>query len=84
MSPDPHPLQGRVHIRFPEPDRPADFEIGDQAGHAPAVEVAFAHLQVRARFFFGHQGFRVFGARRISWRVHAGAGHVNATGGDKW
>jgi hypothetical protein len=34
--------------------------------------------------FFGHEGGVAFGARRISWRVHAGVGHVNSGRGDKW
>ena len=82
-SSHPHSLQRGVHLGFPEPDGPADFEIRDQSGHAPAVEVAFADLEVDARLFFGHQGGGGFGARAISWRVHAGVGRVNhcLTGG---
>jgi len=49
----PHPFQGGVHLGFSESHRPADFEIGDQSGHAPAVEVAFAHAEVGAGVFFG-------------------------------
>jgi hypothetical protein len=32
VSSHPHPLQRRVQFRFPKPDGPADFEVGDQAG----------------------------------------------------
>ena len=87
--PHPHPFQGGVQIGSPESNRPPDFEVRDQSSHAPAVEVAFADVEVDARFFFGHQGGGVFGARAIRWRVHAGVGHVNhcltervATNGD--
>ena len=52
-SPHPHPFQRRVQIGFPESNRPADFEVWDQAGHAPAVEVAFAQLGGRL-LFRGH------------------------------
>ncbi len=51
--PDPHPFQGGVQIGSPESNRPPDFEVRDQAGHTPAVEVAFADLEVGAGFFFG-------------------------------
>ena len=52
-GPHPHPLQRRVHLRSPESDGPADLEIRNQSGHAPAVEVAFAHAEVGAGVFFG-------------------------------
>ena len=89
-SPHPHPFQGRVQFGFPESHRPADLEIGDQTGHAPAIEVAFADPEVGAGVFFGEErGGGLFGARRIGWRVHAGVGRVNhfltewvATNGD--
>ena len=42
----PHPLQRRVYLGFPEPHGAADLEVRDQSGHAPAVEVAYAHHQV--------------------------------------
>ena len=48
-----HAFQCCVQLGFPEPHRPADFEIGDQSGHAPAVEVAFTHAKVGASVFFG-------------------------------
>ena len=44
--PDPHPFQGGVQIGSPESNRPPDFEVRDQAGHTPAVEVAFADVEV--------------------------------------
>ena len=52
-SPDPHPFQGGVQFGFPESHRPADLVIGDQSGHAPAIEVAFADPEVGAGVFFG-------------------------------
>lgn len=73
-SPHPHPLQGRVYVGFPEPHGPTDLEIRNQPGHAPAVEVALADAEVGADLFLGQEGGGLFGARRISWRVHAGAG----------
>ena len=42
VSPPPQSFWSGVHLGFPESHRPADFEIGDESGHAPAVEVAFA------------------------------------------
>jgi len=84
-GPHPHPLQRRVQLGSPESHRPADFEIRNQSGHAPAVEVAFAHAEVGAGVFFGEEWVGgLFGARRISWLVHAGVGRVNLTDGDKW
>jgi len=91
MSPHPHPFQRRVKLGFPESHCPADFVIGDQTGHAPAIEVAFADPEVGTGVFFGEQrGGGMFGARRIGWLVHAGVGHVNhcltervVTNGDK-
>jgi len=53
MLPDPHPLQGGVQLGFPEPNGPADFVIRDQSGHAPAVKVALADLEVGAGVLFG-------------------------------
>ena len=74
-STDPHPLQSGVHLGFPESDGPSDFEVWEQAGHAPAEEVAFGDLEVGADLFFGEKRIRgVFVARAISWRVHADAG----------
>lgn len=84
MSPHSHPLQRRIHIGFPEPHGAADFEIGDQPGHAPAEEVAFADVEVGADLFLSQQGGGLFGAQRISWRIHADDGHVNLGRGDKW
>ncbi len=52
-SPHPHPFQRGVQLGFPESHRPADLEIGNQAGHAPAIEVAFADPEVGAGVFFG-------------------------------
>ena len=90
VSPHPHPFQCGVQLGFPEPHCPADFEVGDQSGHAPAIEVAFADPEVGAGVFFGEErGGGLFGARRIGWRVHACVGRVNhfltewvATNGD--
>ena len=53
VSPHPHPVQRRVHLGSPEAHRPADFEIRNQAGHSPAVEVAFAHSEEGAGVLFG-------------------------------
>ena len=47
------PVQGGVQIRFPESHRPADLVTGDQSGHAPAVEVAFAHGEEGTGVLFG-------------------------------
>jgi len=33
----PHPFQGGVHLGFPESHRPANLEIGDEAGHTRRV-----------------------------------------------
>ena len=52
-STHPHPFQCSVQLGFPEPDRPADFVIGDESGHALAIEVAFADPEVGAGVFFG-------------------------------
>ena len=52
-GPHPHPFQRRVQLRSPEPHGTADFEIRNQSGHAPAVEVALAHAEVGAGVFFG-------------------------------
>ena len=45
-SPHPHPFQCSVQLGFSESHRPTDFVIGDEAGHAPAIEVAFADPEV--------------------------------------
>ena len=75
MSPHPHPFQCGVQFGFPESNRSADFVIGNQSGYAPTIEVAFADPEVGAGVFFGEEwGGGLFGARRISWRVHAGVG----------
>ena len=89
--PHPHLLQGGVQLGFSESHGAADLVVRDQPGHAPAIEVAFAHAEVGAGVFFGEErGGDLFGARRIGWRVHAGVGRVNhcltgrvATNGDK-
>jgi hypothetical protein len=49
---DPHPLYGCHHIRHPEPDRLAQLEIRDPAGHAPRVELAAADFQAAGEFLF--------------------------------
>jgi hypothetical protein len=58
---DPHPLNRRCHIRNPESDGLAHFEVGDETGHAPVVELATADFQMMGEFLFGHQVD--FGAR---------------------
>jgi len=53
-SPPPHP--------HPEPDGLAHFEVGDETGHAPVVELAAADFEMSGEFLFGDQV--EFGARR--------------------
>jgi len=76
----------------PQPPRKSDGKGTPQGGVISPLlanvylhwfDVMF-HLEVEACLFFGHQGGGAFGARRISWRFHAGVGHVNLTDGDKW
>ncbi len=85
----PHPLNRRRHIRHSEPDGLAHFEVGDEAGHAPVVELAAADFEMAGKFLFGDQV--EFGARRGWVRVHARCCRVNSTrtdlssrSGDKW
>lgn len=51
--PHPHTLNRRRHIRHSEPDGLAHFEVGDQAAHAPVVELAAADFQMGGEFLFG-------------------------------
>ncbi len=45
-SPHPHPFNRRRHIRHPEPDGLAHFEVGDEAAHTPVVELAAADFEM--------------------------------------
>ena len=77
-STHPHPFQCGVQLGFPESHGAADLEVRDESRHAPTIEVAFAHAEIGAGVFFGEErGGGLFGARRISLRIHAGVGHVN-------
>ena len=53
-SPDPHPIQSRIHLRFPEPHGAANFEVGHQSCHSPAEEISLAYVEVNTGLFFGH------------------------------
>ena len=69
--------------------QPIEFEcsvenlnLPTQPRHPPAVEIAFAHAEVGAGFLFGEELlFEIFGARRISCRVHADVGMATERGG---
>lgn len=57
-----------------------EFEFPHPA--PPAVEIAFAHAEVGAGFLFGEELlFEIFGARRISCRIHADVGMSTERGG---
>ncbi len=76
--PNPHTLNRRSHIRHPEPDGLAHFEVGDQPAHAPVIELAAADFQMAGKSLFGDQV--EFGARRRWVRVHARCCRVNVGG----
>lgn len=67
--PNPHPLQRPRHIGHLEADGFAEFEVGDDSGDAPVVELAAADFEVGAEFGLGEE-FQ-FVARRGWVRVHA-------------
>ena len=75
---DPHALNRRRHIRYPESDGFAKLEVRDQSGHAPRVELAAADLEVSGKLSFSHQV--EFGAQRSRLRVHAQGFRVNRNG----
>jgi hypothetical protein len=50
---DSHPLNCGGHIRHSEPDGLAQFEVGDETGYAPVVELAAADFQMTGEFLFG-------------------------------
>ena len=60
-STNPHSFQRLIYIRHSESDGLAHFEVGDETGHAPVVELAAADFQMMGEFLFGHQVD--FGAR---------------------
>ena len=60
-STNPHSFQRLIYIRYSEPDCLAHFEVGDETGHSPVVELAAADFKVGGEFLFGHQVD--FGAR---------------------
>jgi hypothetical protein len=71
-STNPHGVEGCIEFGFFESHGTADLEVGDQPGHPPAVEIAFAHAEEGAGFLFCEELFvEIFGARRICWLVHA-------------
>jgi transposase len=75
LATNPHLVEGCIEFGFFESYGTADLEVGDQPGHPPAVEIAFAHAEEGACFLFCEELFvEIFGARRISWRVHADVG----------
>ena len=74
-STNPHSFQRLIYIRYSESDGLAHFEVGDETGHAPVVELAAADFQMTGEFLFGHQVD--FGARRRWVRFHAHCCCVN-------
>ena len=52
-----HALDGILHIGGAEPDRASDFDVGNESGHAPAIEVAFADVEQGAYFLLFHQRY---------------------------
>ena len=74
-STNPHSFQRLIYIRYSEPDCLAHFEVGDETGHSPVVELAAADFKVGGEFLFGHQVD--FGARRRWVRFHAHCCCVN-------
>ncbi len=50
----PHSFQRLIYIRHSESDGLAHFEVGDETGHSPVVELAAADFQMTGEFLFGH------------------------------
>jgi hypothetical protein len=48
----PHALNRGSYIRHSEPDGLAHFEVGDETGHSPVVELAAADFQMMGEFLF--------------------------------
>ena len=74
-STNPHSFQRLIYIRHSESDGLAQFEVGDETGYAPVVELAAADFQMTGEFLFGDQFD--FGARRRWVRFHAHCCRVN-------